>query len=163
MKSQKRRRSHVWAKLQTRQSMRWHIQDRFNWKAWENRGSEEYYRESFASERSQLILIPNSPSAWIFRLPMEQRISTGRLEGTIWGSLDPPRSYFVWKSQKSMHAMIMLRSMASFCQREKWYDAISFPAGGQILLLYVGVDMLRRVSFPKSFAMIGISQIPGDI
>ena len=59
--------------------------------------------------------------------------------------------------------MIMLRSMASFCQREKWYDAISFPAGGQILLLYVGVDMLRRVSFPKSFAMIGISQIPGDI
>ena len=119
MKSQKRR-SCLRAKQQTRQSRRWHIQDTFNGKAWENRSSGKYYWESFPSERSQLIQNPNSPLAWIFRLPMEQRMFHWEIGGHNLRFIWPPRSYCVGKSQRKMHTKTMLIPMARFCQREKW-------------------------------------------
>ena len=51
---------------------------------------------------------------------MEQRMFHWEIGGHNLRFIRPPRSYCIWKSQKRMHTMIMLRPMASFCQREKW-------------------------------------------
>jgi hypothetical protein len=69
------------------------------------------------------------------------------------------------KSQKRMHATIMLRPMASFCQREKWlrFDFLcsvcAYPSaicGGR----YPGLKnmaVLQRLLFPISFDMYILS------